>query len=150
MPKLLLFAACEKVILSSDEGTASLITVLESVNVSIPPDTPIPPATMVPMKWSVFTLWRGEPGDDNRTYKQWIQLFLPGANLDLGATFEKMQDLDFSKMNQRIVLNITGFPVTQAGDCIVRLSLREGEAENPWRKCADWPINIIRGAVAHP
>ena len=42
MPKLLLFAACEKTIIDQQTGVVSLLSLLQNINVPMIPGAPVP------------------------------------------------------------------------------------------------------------
>jgi len=138
MPKLLIFAACEKVIIAEDDKSVSLISLLNGLSVAIAPGTQIPANAQIPLRWSVVTLWQREPRDEGKSYEQRAQLILPNSEI----SFSIPAEFQLSKPLQRNVVKVTGFPVSQAGQCVLKLSLREAGSDNQWREIADYPIQI--------
>src|SRR6476619_1072966 len=59
MLKLLIFAPCDKVIISAG-GQTSLVGVMEEVHVSIAKGKEFGADAMIPYKWNVLTLWARE------------------------------------------------------------------------------------------
>ena len=70
MPRLLLFAACERIILA-DDNTVSLISLLEKMEMTahVAPGEP-PPAgdAMSPFSWNVLATWTREDGDQDGVF----------------------------------------------------------------------------------
>lgn len=130
MPKLLVFAPCEKVIISQDENNPTLIAILSSLKLSIPPDelrklTESDPKEVpaVPLRWSVFTLWQREDGDDGISFRQTIDFVAPDGRV----LFNSAGSVAFSEKarTHRTVVSVLNFPLTAAGDYSIRLSLND-------------------------
>ncbi len=74
MPNLLLFVACEKVIVAND-NVISVIALLQEVNVQLPLDAPPPPELKVaPMNWSILSIWERIPSDLSKCFEQKIAI----------------------------------------------------------------------------
>jgi hypothetical protein len=141
MPKLLVFAPCEKVIISQDENNPTLIAILSSLTLegeeaaitealkATESDKP----ALVPIRWSVFALWAKEPADGTREFTQTIDLESPARNIILTnrGTFAFAEGID----THRLLLNLPGFPIRERGVYILRLSL-DGAA------IAEYPIEL--------
>jgi hypothetical protein len=139
MPKLLLFAPCEKVIIA-DDGTTSMITILERINISIPASTELVEDAAIAMRWDVFALWQKEPQDEGKTYQARFTLTTPkGKEQAEGSiTLEFAPD----KEKFRAVFKSTGFPIAD-GVCVLRLLLREAYIEE-WLEMAQYPLLVTR------
>src|SRR5438046_2985316 len=61
MAKLLIFAPCEKVIISAEENATSLISILQGFDVPMQP--PVGQTAIAPVAWYVFSLWEREVED---------------------------------------------------------------------------------------
>lgn len=138
MPKLIYFVACEKIVTSEEEKTASLISLLEQINSPAPPtDVEKPQAAM---KWAVVSHWQKIPGDESKKYEQRTCLISPDeqeaavAILEFGFT----KEANF----HRNVVSVMGFPLSPDGEYHVRLSVRE-VGKQDWTDLADYPILLI-------
>src|SRR5712691_4610155 len=96
MPKLLLFAPCEKVIIAQYGNTASLITILQELTVSVPPDVQIPADAKVPVQWYGFSLWQKQPGDEGKRYEQQIEFADPDGGIVVSASYQFGDDGPFA------------------------------------------------------
>lgn len=138
MPKLLVFAPCEKIILDQS-GIASLIALFQRIDAQ--GTTPaIPENAVAPKEWAIFTLWEWLPEDSGKKFSQIVQILWPNQ-----AEFQKLE-IEFQAGNLRYHQNrvsIVGFPVGQVGDVKIRLWL-----ERDSRKCTDTFTYCIE--VAHP
>ena len=127
MPKLYIFAACEKVVIDQ-AGTASLISLFNKITGTLPPDSKLPADAVVPKEWAIFTSWTSEPGDEGKEYVQCIQILYPD-----GAVFKESKDSKFKMESEikrsQVNIQVPVFPVGQAGPYTVRMWLeREGVA----------------------
>lgn len=129
MPKLLVFAPCEKVIISQDENNPTLIAILSNMTLAgdeaalnealkgSDPDKPV----LVPIRWAVFTLWAKDTVDGTREFTQTIDIESPARKIILTnrGTFAFKDGID----THRLTLQLPGFPVRERGTYILRLSL---------------------------
>jgi len=144
MPKLLLFAPCEKVIVDRETNNTSLISLLESLNIQVKRSETdkIPPDAQIPLPWHILTLWQSEPGDESKTWEQRVLVDLPQAlDVTLKIAFEP------GKPNYRNILSIVGFPIRSILNldrCMIKLFIREEEGRS-WELKAEYPI-----AIRHP
>jgi hypothetical protein len=141
MPKLLVFAPCEKVIISQDENNPTLIAILSSLTLEgdattitealkvAASDKP----ALVPIRWAIFTLWAKESADGTREFTQTVEIESPARNVILTnrGTFAFPDGID----THRLLLNLPGFPINERGIYILRLSL-EGVT------VAEYPIEL--------
>src|SRR5262245_29051282 len=64
MPKLLAYLPCEKVVVEDESKNISVLSILETVNVTLPTGAPPPaPQASIGMAWAIFTLWQKEKGE---------------------------------------------------------------------------------------
>ena len=82
MPRLLLFAPCERVIINTEDNNVTLMTVLSEIGVSWPSsamdklrDTP-----RLLTRWQVIASWLREPGDEGREFEQICELVMPDGS----------------------------------------------------------------------
>jgi hypothetical protein len=132
MPRLLVFAPCEKTIISGAEagdGSASLISIIQAINAQVGEDRnggKVEKA-VAPMRWHIFSLWLMEADDTGRSYEQDFKLTFPSGKTAFKQTIRFTQTKQF----QRVVAQIIGFPVSESGEYGLSLHLREAESEIP-------------------
>ena len=64
MPKLLAYLPCEKVVIEEESKNISVLSILETVNVTLPKGAPAPAQpSSIGMAWAIFTLWQKEKGE---------------------------------------------------------------------------------------
>ena len=121
MPKLLIFAPCEKTIISQEENLPSLIGVLSKIRFGVPQSAEPglrSGADVAPLSWSVFLLWERAAGDD-RPFTQSFEILAPTGEVLL----RQEQTFEMALEQYRHVINLPGFPVGGAGTYELRLSL---------------------------
>lgn len=139
MPKLLMFAPCERVIVSDDEFHASLIAIMQGF--AVPPLPPEPPAQIViPMTWFAYTLW--ETDESGSHYRQRIELESPPPLSEIIATLE----VDLPRgahptRFHRVKSKFVGFPIRGIGDYTLRLLLQADA--HPFEEVATFPIPVL-------
>jgi hypothetical protein len=76
MPRLLIFAPCEKVIIGQGDNSVSLIGIIQNVQVNQKLDgtAKIPPDTLQPTPWTILSLWQKESADEGIVYTQRVAL----------------------------------------------------------------------------
>src|SRR6266536_5914459 len=99
MPKLLVFAACEKVLIDQ-QNNVSLISVLQEAKVGMPDSAKekLTPGAkvMAAMKWDALTLW---VKTDDKPYEQRVALFDPSGN---HTGIEAVAGLDLDRKSTRL------------------------------------------------
>jgi hypothetical protein len=139
MLKLLIFAPCERIIVST-EKTASLISVMESVQFT--PEGEVPPDALAPVRWGVMAYWRREGEVDGVIeFEQRIDVLRPDGELVTGGT--NVFKVSSKNLNYRNTLNLDIMPVGLAGDILVKLRLRQTNPETEWRDIAEYPILVV-------
>lgn len=105
MPRLILFAPCENLIISSG-NQVSLISVLEGITLALPETLGIPTGATVPMRWFVLMTWEREPTDDGKEYECYVE-----------AAHIRSQILRFRLVTplHRVVVQLMGFPLIFGG-----------------------------------
>ena len=143
LPKLLLFAPCEKVIVDQNNVT-SLITILEEITVDIPAtlDADVEKTPVAPLKWDVIALWAETEGDEPGTIFQMRLALIDPTGAPVGL--EGSAEFRFAdKPHHRVVLTILGFPIRHEGFYSVRLwEQKKGESEG--KPMAEFPIKLTR------
>ncbi len=142
MPKILIFAPCQKVIVSALDNTVSLISVIETFTIAIPEGAEVPEKATIPMDWSVFSLWELEEGEEGKNFEQRVDFVLPNGRkaLDNATT-----TLDFQPHSNRFrnVYMVKGFPIPPQGHSVLKLSVRE-VGQDAWQEAASYSILIMR------
>jgi hypothetical protein len=141
MPKLLLFAPCEKVIVDRETNSTSLITLLETVSLYVKEseEDKLPADARSPLVWSILALWQTEPGDESKKWEARVLIDIQeGLDVIVKFAFEP------GKPNFRNVISVVGFPIKhilKLDICPLKLFFREEGAEN-WNVAADFNIVI--------
>ena len=148
MPRLLIFAPCERVIIDQ-HNVISIITVLQELRLELP-ELPQPPAEntdektpVIPMKWDVLTFWTKTDDDEPETiYQTRFALIDPTGRAFSG--FGGSMEFSFQdKTNYRLITTVLGFPVLHDGRHLVRLWLhKKGEPEGD--AISEFPIVLTR------
>lgn len=145
MPKLLIFAPCERVIIDQNNVT-SIFTILQELRFEAPEPPPDPEGRVpvAPIKWDVLSLWMRTEGDEPGTvYETRFALVDPTGNAIPG--FAASVEFTFleGKTNHRVVTTLLGFPIHPEGRYLVRLWLHEkGEPEGG--PVSEFPILVVR------
>jgi hypothetical protein len=144
MPKLLLFAPCQKAIIDQRENTASLIAVIETFTVPI--GDPIADNAQIPLNWAIVSLWLRELGEEDKSFEQRTEVILPNGDSVLNAviSFQPIQ------LYHRNTVTVFGYPIAQSGKHTLRLSIRESGESNPWEVVAEFPILVEHRPIPQP
>ena len=139
VPSLLILVPCLRAIIDQDDNLVSVIDILQDLTLSLSdPDLAKPKQkkfTAIP--WHIFTLWRRtEP--KTATFVQTIQIIAPKGKKLLD------HDIEFSttKPTYRIRLRNNGFPVTIAGEYLIKAFIRDKAAKRK-RAVGQYPLNVV-------
>lgn len=112
MPKLKLFAACEKVIIDN-ENNPILIILMQNVSISLlgKSSEDIPKNAVTPQSWTLFSIWETSKEEEGREFSQMVEIKWPDK------TQFKKGELKFKaeKSTQQNRVNFMGFPAGQTG-----------------------------------
>lgn len=138
MPKLLLFAACQKAIVEQQTNVLSLLSLIQHINVQVPVGATVPENAAIPMDWVAVSIWEQEHQDRGKTFEQRC-LLVTGDNRvrleTLPAVFE------FKDQQHRVLNQIAGLPIGTAGRHSLKCQIREqGQAD--WIDSGTYPITI--------
>lgn len=133
MPKLLLFAPCERVIVEQGANTISLISVLQELTVAVPSE--VPQNAVSATRWYILSMWLREENEQASEFKQRVVVEDPKGNLVVQIN----TDVEMSKESHRTIATVEGFPVGIPGRFVLRLSLRATESDM-WQEIATYPI----------
>lgn len=144
MPKLLIFAPCEKLILSQ-ENVASLISVMEAINVNVGAD--VPADAVLPIRWEVLTLWQRQPDDPVGTrYEQRLDVLRPDGVI-VSNTISGFEIFE-QATNYRNIASLFGLPIGQQGRCSIKLFLRVVNQDSEWGEIAEYSIAILHNPAS--
>ena len=136
MPKLLIFAPCDNVLINKDAESASLIVILSGVKFAAPP-APLPEKTMVPMRWFIFCQWLIAPEEIGVVFEQRVRF---GEGLQFFDQTTEFRS-DPGKYHQRVAVGIFGFPLVNKGVHNVYVDLRiKGNAD--WEQIQSYPLEV--------
>jgi hypothetical protein len=123
MPKLLILAACERVLIDRAGNLPSLINIFQRMNIRLQ-DAPLPENAVSPARWAVFTLWQMTPEEKGIEYTQRMEIISPsGSKYGEGITkFLVKEDDDLQAKNH---LDIFGLPINVEGFVKVRVWLED-------------------------
>jgi hypothetical protein len=123
MPTLLLLAPCEKVIVDQNNAS-SLIAILEEVKVQVVSGVPIPLGMVIPMQWTVVTLWEQSSAYDvGRAFEQRTALVSASGKhlVELIGQFAFAEH----RPRTRVMNQIQGMPVSEPGSHKIKIWFRE-------------------------
>ena len=142
MPRLVLFAACEKAILESDGLSLSVIGVFTGLTVELPESgiDHVPNNAVAVRNWSIATAWVQTPDDGDKTFEQKIAIVAPDGSQVAGGQIA----FRMTHRNHNNVVRNQGFPVGQTGEYQIELSLREAGEANEWQVVTRFPIQLAR------
>jgi len=123
MPKLLIFAPCEKVIID-DQKNATLIVLLNTLTVAHKGDTEIPKDAVGAKEWAVFTMWQPAKEDIGKEFVQFLQMVKPDGEEFKRAEIKFTVNPDDKVSQAR--MNIHGFPLGQKGPFTLNMWLQQG------------------------
>ena len=142
MPKLLLFAPCEKVIIDHDNNTVSLISVFQQVQFQVPDNSGLPEKAALPMQWYMLSMWKKEEGDTDQEFEQ--RFLLRGENnetiLESVAAWHFAPEIEV----HRHTIRTLGLPLGHPNLELVLFFRRVGEE---WREIATYPFTITPRVV---
>ena len=146
MPRSLIFAPCDNVLLGQD-NSVSLIQVLTQIVVSGTVPDPLPENAGSPMRWFIFSQWEVFPEEVGVTFQQRLQI----AD-DARVFYEAFSDFipEAGKNVHRLIGALSFFPLIPGGKYRLRLAVRRAGDENPWQDAAEYPLEIIYRHIAVP
>jgi hypothetical protein len=115
MVKLMLFAPCERVSVSEGDGSLSILNLLAGIVTALPfPPDQIPSNAVLPLRWSVLTLWKHDNEDAGTVFFQRITLESPSGKEMLSA--ETSFGLSPTPLPFDAVRGVTQFNAFPAGE----------------------------------
>jgi hypothetical protein len=138
MPRLVLFAACEKAIIDQNTNVLSLMSLLQDINVQLPPGITPPPNTAIPMSWTIVSVWQQAPADQGKTFEQRCTLVTQS-----GATLMETPVAGFETKTEfhRVINQVMGLHINPVGSRLVKCFMREKSSAH-WAETGTYPISI--------
>jgi hypothetical protein len=147
MPKLLLFAPCEKLIID-EQKNPTLVCVLQRIGVTLPPNIELSKDLLAPREWDICTIWEPEEGDSKDTFLQHLEIILPdGSQSKLSAVGEFAFQEGILHRNN---LHINGFPVGLAGEYKIKLWLESSKTKRTVVGPVSYPITVTHNQPEAP
>jgi hypothetical protein len=126
MPRLLLFAACERVLFDAD-GLISLLTLIERLEVTVPATVVLPAHYAMPMRWQSVAVWSVDQSELGK-FEQTTHLVIVENGNEVIAAHTEVKTLERtlpgSATGVKIVSTLTAVPVVH-GTQFLRLLLQE-------------------------
>ncbi|MDP9317091.1 MAG: hypothetical protein M3R24_40600 [Chloroflexota bacterium] len=136
MPRLILFVPCDKVLIDQD-GRTSLIALWDTVTLGVASNMDVPRELVIPVRWSIVSLWERTPEDGDTTYEQRTYLRLPDGEIQGETT----HTFTMTQRRHQTVANASNFPVGQGGDLQIVLEIRE-VGQDEWRPVSEYTITV--------
>jgi hypothetical protein len=146
MPRLLLFAPCDNVLLSGPSDSVSLIVVINQITFPSELPKPLPEKPHITLRWFVFSQWEFETSEAGFEFEQKIELIGEDKNVPLlenVAAFKAQE----GKPVHRMISQLFAFPIAAAGWYRLHMAIRAKGGEN-WRQVGDYPIQLVHAAPA--
>lgn len=139
MPKLLLFAPFQNVVVDREENSIFFFSLLEGI-LALLGDDGEPQETDVAVPWTAVAIWLRTTGDEEQCFEQRVEVITPRG------VIRGPFDMSFVMVNRTVrnILKVTGFPVGGVGEHVVRLSYRRSDATDPWIVASEFPVAVIR------
>lgn len=144
MPKPLVFAACEKVIIAQEENNPTLIALLSEMGGSIEVTEQPPGLIAAPVRWQIFTLWAKEPVDDEKEFEQTVRFVSPSGKNHLALPGgDPTLPVFFKGKTHRVSITITTMPIGENGKWTLQLFIREkGTKDWPDEPLMTYPLHL--------
>jgi hypothetical protein len=140
MPKLLALLPCDNAIVSKEDDTVSLITIMQGVTASVPEDA-IGQNILVPHRWHVFAYWLKEADEEGVSFEQKIELSIPSGQ----PLVQQISQFTILRITHSQISRIAALPVPSVKAGVVRYALtlsvrRTGEKE--FKLAGEFPFNV--------
>ncbi len=138
MPQLIMFAPCAKAIQDGEDRTVSLISVIDGIQVEIPPSG-VAKDTVIPMPWATVATWLRTPEDQGKSFEQRISIITPDGteSIDGSIPFQMTERLF------RGFIRLNAFPAGQQGEYRIRVSLRDVSEGDKWTAKGEYPVLVL-------
>ncbi|HEY0602529.1 MAG TPA: hypothetical protein VGD58_06445 [Herpetosiphonaceae bacterium] len=140
MPRLLVFVACERLLINELDQSTSLIGIIDTVTIEVPASVEISPDTFAPQRWYIFTRWLEDilDAEGPAAYEQEVVIRSPQGDVSNTSVIQfVMKD----KLHQ-VYVAVNGLPIGQEGEHVIELSLRKADQDREWEKVATYPVIV--------
>jgi hypothetical protein len=137
LPRLLLFAPCQKGIIDKNESTVSMISLINGVTVARLGEE-IDENAVLPYSWCAVSAWFKEAEDEGANFEDLVELVSPDGNV----LVRSMIPFTLPARIHQNLHNSFGFPAGRAGIYTLRLSIRRVPNENGWSVVSEYPIEV--------
>src|ERR1700679_895351 len=126
MPELIVFVACEKVII--DQRTVrSLIGIFQRMQIQLQA-APLPENALSPTLWNMFALWQHTEEEIGRVFHQRVDVFTPNGTMFARSEVE-FKVLDKNDLQSKNTFQFFGIPINEEG--FIRISTWLGDEADP-------------------
>ena len=136
MPRLILFAPCQKVISDKFDGSLSMIGIIDGFTLFVEESASIPEEAATKISWVAVSVWNRQDGDEGKTFEQRMDIVKP--NGDRPRT-DKGTEFRMTEHSHEVVLFASAFPAGMASEYKLILSVHEVGTDD-WRDVAEYPI----------
>ena len=141
MPELVLFVACEKVIIS-DQKQLSIIAVIQEITLDMPNHAELPANAAAPIDW--YAVAQFDMSRDTQKWEQRFVLFDPEGSLALESP---IAEIALDPPTQRFLTRFPIMPIAKLGRYSLKLLSRkkrtgEQEREPEWNETAAYAITV--------
>jgi hypothetical protein len=141
MPRLLLFAPCQKAIIDRQDNSVSMIQILTQIKIGqLKPEGggDIPPDAIIPLNWAIVTEWLQLPGDEGKQFEDRVEIVRPDGTVLVDA----ISPFAFTLRSHFNTVLLSAFPAGQWGEITLKLSLREVAEGTTWEPVAEYPLDV--------
>ena len=146
MPRLLALLPSVQAIISKEDGTVSLITVMQGVTAAIPEDA-VGQNVLLPHPWAVFAYWMKQVGEEGVTFEQRTELIAASGDVLLSQTAEFV----IAKTTHSQIGRVAALPVpnARAGEIsyTIRVAIRRA-GESDFATAGEFPLTVVLNVVA--
>jgi hypothetical protein len=141
MAKLLILAACQRLIISADDNTCSLISIIEQLEIGIglPLGQELPAKSAVPIHWYGFAYFQRVQDDEGKKLEARLAIIDPKGNV-LAETPPVSILADKEKTKHRVNARFDSLPVSSSGIYALRAQVREEGGE--WAEKGSYPFDV--------
>ena len=141
MPVLLIFTACEKVIIDRNE-LISLISIIEKLEVTLPAGLQIPPHSAFPMRWQSFSMWSMDRSEVGQYEQKTDVLVVESGDIAMHTEPIRLESTTAGpRPGAKIISALAAVPIVN-GLLHLRLFYRR-IGEEQWTHAATFPIEVV-------
>jgi hypothetical protein len=141
MPKLVLYAPCERVILGQGDNSASLIIVLQQMQFhgTLKQGEQVNKGMAAFVHFAVFSQWHKTPGDEGKIFEQRVILVKAGEPIAL----EFVAEFEMKDRLHRLIANVQVMPMMNQGEYNLQTFVRQKGSRDWGDVVAEYPIEVV-------